>query len=380
MQSLILQQPQVWISGRWYDRMNLPDDPWNNGNDYTIEQLADFRVPELNDLLEYAGVVRRRTIDFLENLTPEKSEEVVAQEEFGGDPSVPDMNALEEKFRYRDFMHFMETWVWKNQFLREYDDFTLLSEAVARDLADQYILYAEVSFSMDRFLNKDLTMPGLVQAVRAGLSKVPEIDINLVIDLVRDNGPENATEKLSEIIELTEFGILGIGLGGVEPSYPPELFTDAYEKARQAGLHTTAHAGEAAGPESIWGAINSLKVERIGHATRAIEDEKLVDYLAEHSIPLEICPISNVKTGVVGSIKQHPVRYYYDRNIPVSINTDDPKMFGNSLAEEYEALANDLGFIRDEIRTMLFNAVRTSFLSDDKKRELAGKLINHPDW
>ncbi|UCD09610.1 MAG: adenosine deaminase [Dehalococcoidales bacterium] len=299
---------------------------------------------------------------------------------YGGDPSVPDIYALEKKFQYRNFMHFMETWVWKNQFLREYEDFTLLSEAVARDLASQNILYAEVSFSMDRFLNKDLTMPRLVEAVRKGLSKVPEIDINLIIDLVRDHGPENAAEKLPEIIEFTEFGVIGIGLGGIEQSHPPELFTEVYEKARRAGLHATAHAGEDAGPDSIWSAIINLKVERIGHGTRAIEDEILVDYLVEHSIPIEICPISNVKTGVVDSIKKHPVRYYYDRNIPVSINTDDPEMFGNSLAEEYEILANNLGFIRDEIRTMLFNAVRTSFLSDDKKRELASRLINHRDW
>ena len=299
---------------------------------------------------------------------------------YGGDPSVPDIAALEEKFRYRDFMHFLETWLWKNQFLREYEDFTFLSEAVARDLVSQNILYAEVFFSSSRFFNKDLTMSRLAEAVRAGLSKVPEIDINLIIDLVRDNGLENAARILPEIVESKEFGIIGIGLGGNEKQYPPELFTEVYETARQAGLHTTAHAGEAAGPESIWSAINNLKVERIGHGTWAIEDEKLVDYLAEHSIPLELCPISNVKTGVVESIKKHPVRYYYDRNIPVSINTDDPKMFGNSMAEEYEKLANELGFIRDEIRTMLFNAVRTSFLSDDKKRELAGRLINNPDW
>ncbi|OGN90289.1 MAG: adenosine deaminase [Chloroflexi bacterium RBG_13_46_14] len=299
---------------------------------------------------------------------------------YGGGPSVPDINALEEKFRYRDFMHFLETWVWKNRFLREYEDFTFLSEAVARDLVSQNILYAEVFFSMSRFINNNLTVTGLAEAVRAGLSRVPEIDINLIIDLVRDNGPENAERILPDIIEAREFGVIGIGLGGAEQLYPPELFTDVFEKARRAGLQTTAHAGEAAGPESIWSAINNLKIERIGHATRAIEDEKLVDYLAEHSIPLEICPISNVKTGVVESIKKHPVRYYYDRNIPVTINTDDPKMFGNSLAEEYEILANDLGFIRDEIRTMLFNAVRTSWLPDNKKRGLAGRLINHPDW
>ena len=301
-------------------------------------------------------------------------------QKYGGDPSVPDMNALEEKFKYRDFMHFLETWLWKNQFLREYEDFTFLSEAVARDLASQNILYAEVFFSSSRFQNRNLTVPRLVEAVRAGLSKVPEIDINLIVDLVRDNGPENAARILPEIIESKEFGVIGIGLGGAEQQFPPELFTGVYEKAHQAGLHTTAHAGEAAGPESIWSAINNLKIERIGHATRAIEDEKLVDYLAEHSIPLEICPISNVKTGVVSSIKQHPVRYYYNRNIPVSINTDDPKMFGNSLAEEYESLANELGFTGDEIRTMLFNTVRTSWLPDDKKRELAGRMINHPDW
>ncbi|HEY93838.1 MAG TPA: adenosine deaminase [Dehalococcoidia bacterium] len=301
-------------------------------------------------------------------------------QKYGGDTSVPDISTLEEKFKYRDFMHFLETWVWKNQFLREYEDFTFLSEAVACDLASQNILYAEVFFSSSRFRNEDLTIQGLAEAVRTGLSRITEIEINLIIDLVRDNGPENAVEILPGIIESKEFGVIGIGLGGNEKSYPPHLFTDIYEKARQAGLHTTAHAGEAAGPESIWSAINNLKVDRIGHGTRSIEDEKLVDYLAEHGIPLEICPISNVKTGVVESIKKHPVRYYYDRNVPVSINTDDPKMFGNSLAEEYEILAKELGFIRDEIRTMLFNAVRTSFLSDDKKRELASKLINHPEW
>jgi adenosine deaminase len=185
---------------------------------------------------------------------------------------------------------------------------------------------------------------------------------------------------MPDIIEAREFGVIGVGLGGTEQSYSPNLFSDVFEQARKAGLHTTAHAGEAAGPESIWAAIKDLEVERIGHAPRAIEDEKLVDYITEHSIPIEICLLSNVKTGVVESIENHPVRYYYDRIIPISINTDDPKMFGNSLAEEYETLAGTFGFIRDEIRTCLFNAVRTCWLPKDKKGELASRLINHPDW
>ncbi len=301
-------------------------------------------------------------------------------QKYGGDPSVPDFSSLEKKFEYRDFMHFLDTWNWKNQFLREYEDFTFLSEAVARDLADQNVLYAEVFFSSSRFANKNIKTQKLAEAIRKGLSRVPEIEINLIVDLVRDNGPENADRILPDIIEAKEFGIIGIGLGGAEQLYPQELFVDVFEKARQAGLHTTAHAGEAAGPESIRGAVDSLKVERIGHGTRAVEDERLVDYLAEHSIPIEICLLSNVKTGIVETVEKHPVRYYYDRNIPISINTDDPKMFGNSLAQEFETLSTVFGFIRDEIRTLLFNAVRTSWLPEDKKRELAGRLINHPDW
>ena len=124
----------------------------------------------------------------------------------------------------------------------------------------------------------------------------------------------------------------------------------------------------AAGPESIWGAIKSLKVERIGHGTRAIEDELLVDYVAQHRIPIEICLLSNVKTKAVESIEKHPVRHYFDRGIPISISTDDPKMFGNSLAEEYHVLETKLGFSREEIRTIILQAIEASWLSEDRKR------------
>ena len=113
----------------------------------------------------------------------------------------------------------------------------------------------------------------------------------------------------------------------------PGPFKAVYQRARELGFHTSAHAGEAAGAESIWGAIRELQVERIGHGTRAEEDETLLDYLAEKKIPLEMCPISNVRTGVVSSITEHPVRRYFERVIVVTINSDDPKMFGNSLAE-----------------------------------------------
>ena len=201
-------------------------------------------------------------------------------QKYGGESSVPNLQALRGKFHYSDFPHFIETWVWKNQFLREYEDFTFIAEAVARDLASQNIRYAETFFAPSDFARHGLETQKLAEAIRVGLSRVPQTEIALITDLVRDRGLENAAKNLAEINEVKELGIIGITIGGSEQDYPPEPFTHIYEKARQLGFHTSAHAGEAAGPESIWGAIHSLKVERIGHGTRAIEDNALVDYLA----------------------------------------------------------------------------------------------------
>lgn len=301
-------------------------------------------------------------------------------QKYGGEPSVPNLQALKEKFQYRDFPHFIQTWVWKNQFLREYEDFTLIAEEVARDLASQNILYAEAIFSPSRFACHGLETQRLSEAIRTGLSKVPEIEITLIAGFVRDLGIENAAKNLAEINEARESGIVGITIGGLEPGHPPEPFAAIYEKARRLGFHTSAHAGEAAGAESIWGAINSLKVERIGHGTRAIEDPILVDYIAEHRIPIEICLISNVKTKVVESIQKHPVRHYFDQGIPISINTDDPKMFGNSLSEEYQVLETELAFSRDEIRKIILQSIEASWLPENNKLELVKTFRADPEW
>jgi adenosine deaminase len=299
---------------------------------------------------------------------------------YGGDPSIPDLKALERKFHYRDFPHFLETWVWKNNFLREYGDFTFFSEAVARDLARQNIRYAEVFYSPSDFFRHGLKTQRLTEAIRKGLSRVPNIKVSLVTDFCRNYGPENAARVLVEISDVKDLGVIGVTIGGSEQDYPPEPFAEVYEKARQLGFHTSAHAGEAAGAESIRGAIRSLKVERVGHGTRAYEDDSLMDYLAEHRIPLEVCPLSNVKTGVVASLKNHPIRTYFERGIIITVNTDDPKMFGNSLATEYEALEAELGFSRDDMRTLILNGIQASWLSADEKKKLAETFQKDPAW
>ncbi len=301
-------------------------------------------------------------------------------QKYGGDPEVPDFPALEKRFQYRDFLHFLQTWNWKNGFLREYEDFKLISEAFASDLASQNIRYAEVFFSPSDFLRHGLETQKLTDSIRAGLSLVPQTEIALVMDVVRDRGIENAARHLAEINELKRLGVIGITIGGNEKAYPPEIFAPVYEKARQLDFHTSAHAGEAAGPESIWGAIRTLRVDRIGHGTRAIEDAALVDYLVENGIPLEVCPISNVRTRVVESIYQHPVRRYFEKGLGMSINTDDPKMFGNSLADEYRVLQDELGFSRDEIRQLILQGIRTSWLPETRKKDMAASFQNDPNW
>jgi len=301
-------------------------------------------------------------------------------QKYGGDPAVPNLEALQRKFQYRDFPHFIETWVWKNRFLREYEDFTLIAEAVAKNLVRQNVKYAEMFYTPSDFFRHGLEVQKLTAAIRTGLGRVKQIETALILDFCRDRGAENADRNLDAVNKVKQLGVIGVGIGGSEQNYPPEPFAGVYEKARQLGFHTGAHAGEAAGPESIWGAIRSLKVERIGHGTRAIEDETLVRYLAEKQIPLECCPLSNVRTGVVKSIETHPVKKFFDAGLLVTVNTDDPAMFGNSLAEEYQLLEERLGFSRDEVRTLILNGIEASWLAEKRKQVMTDSFCKDKDW
>ena len=296
-------------------------------------------------------------------------------EKYGGDPDVHSLEDLKERFRYKDFEQFIETWSWKNQFLREYEDFRHIAAAVGADLQGQNILYAELFYSPSLFGRYGLETGKLTEAVRSGLSEVDGTEIALVADLVRDYGPERELTTLEELADVQEHGVVGIGIGGTEPMYPPEPFAQLFERARQLGFHTNAHAGEAAGPESIWGAIRALQVERIGHGTRAEEDPALVESLAERRLPLEMCPLSNCCTNTVSSHADHPIRRYHDAGIPVTVNTDDPRMFGNSLALELQALVDSHHFMPEELHELTLNAIDASWASEEKKKDLVQRVL-----
>jgi len=289
----------------------------------------------------------------------------------GGDPAAPTEQALRERLTYPDFPAFIDAWIWKNGFLRRYEDFAFVAEAVAASLAQQNIRYAELFFSPSRFAERGLTTAGLAAAIRSGFARAPEVTLYLIADLVRDHGPRRAAATLAEVVEVAdEAGILGIGLGGSEHLHPPEPFAPVFEAARKAGLRTGAHAGEAAGAASVRGAVEALRVDRIGHALRAEEDMSVVDLLARAGAALELCPLSNLATGVIERIEDHPVRRYWERGLTITINTDDPGMFHNSLAGEYAVLMDVFGFTRAEIRRLAAAALEAAWCGPEEKARL----------
>jgi adenosine deaminase len=299
---------------------------------------------------------------------------------YGGDRAIKTREDLERALVYRDFRGFLKMWVWMIGYLREYDDYTLIGEAVARDLARQKIRYVEGFFSPPDYRRSTLDPQRVTDALRTGVNRVSSIEIALVADLVRDRGVEHARNLLERMGEVRNHGVIGIGIGGWEPGFPPELFEATFERARALGFRTTAHAGEAAGAASVWGAVRALRVDRIGHATRAAEDPELVKHLAARRIPLELCPLSNVRTGTIKSVEAHPLRQYFDAGIPVSLNTDDPLFFGNSLAMELESAQRAHRFTRDEIRRLMLSSIEATWLSAERKKRLAADFQRDPSW
>ena len=242
------------------------------------------------------------------------------------------------------------------------------------------MVHVEAFFSPADFAHHNLEPQRIAEAIRTGLSRVDGISVSLVADLVRDFGAESGMRTLEQIAEVLDTGIIGIGLGGSEHVAPPEPFAPVFARSRQLGLHTTAHAGEAAGPASVWGVLEALEVERIGHGIRAVEDPALVAHLAQSRVPLEVCPVSNLRTGVVRDPRRHPVRELVDQGVPVTIASDDPEMFETSLANEHLLLRRELGFSRDAVRQLILAGIDASWASNETQEELRRRLTADPAW
>ncbi len=178
----------------------------------------------------------------------------------------------------------------------------------------------------------------------------------------------------SVAIEGKDDGVVALGLGGAEVDGPPEPFAPWFERARGEGLHSAPHAGETAGPESIWGALQALAAERIGHGVRAVEDPGLVDYLVQHHIPLEISPTSNVRLGVYCDYPACPLSQLHIRGAIVTVNSDDPVLFNTTLTDEVALLVDPFGLSVAAIDNILCNAVRYSFLPPARRHRLEAEF------
>jgi len=285
---------------------------------------------------------------------------------------------LQERFRFIDFDNFIKTWFWKNQYFREPEDFYQSTYKAIAALTEQNIIALEAFFSPWDFIENKTTVPEIIEATiegkKAAESKF-EIVVNLIADVVRDHGYKTAPDRLAELVPYRQ-DICAIGLGGSEAQYPNVLFQEVFDTARQQGFHVVAHAGEASGAKSIWDALRFLKAERIGHGVRAIENASLMEYLAEHKVPLEICPTSNLKTKIVPDIALHPMRQMYAEGIPLTINSDDPTMFGTTLTEEFQLICQHLGFGSRDLQQFTLNALQASFFPE-KTKAILKKKIDH---
>jgi adenosine deaminase len=286
---------------------------------------------------------------------------------------------LEALFVYKDFSNFLDIWTWKNTFIREYDDFSYIAAEVVKDLIDQNYRYVEFFFTPLDHVKKGIEPQRLLEALYNGAKdSFNQIAVNFIFDIGRDYGPEKGMAILEQMKEVESFNLTGMGMGGTEHLYPPEPFKNVYRKARDYGFQTTVHAGEAAGPASIWEALKNLDPDRIGHGTRIIEDNGLLNYVKERKIPIELCPISNVKTGVVRNLLDHPIKKYYNNNLNIFINTDDPRMFNTSLENEFVQLEN-IGFNKKDLKVLIENAINSAWCDEDAKNNLRMEIDDYYD-
>jgi adenosine deaminase/aminodeoxyfutalosine deaminase len=238
-------------------------------------------------------------------------------------------------------------------------------------LEAQNILHAEVIVSVGVCLWRKQDFAEIFEGLDRGRQRGEKdfgISLLWIFDAIRQFGAEKAEKVRDLAIQFRDRGVAAFGIGGDEIAGPPEWFTSVYARAAEHGLHLTAHAGESAGPDSIWGALN-LKAERIGHGLTAEKDPELIEELAERQVPIEICVTSNLRTGCCAELAQHPVRRYFDQGLMLTLNSDDPAMFRTSLVEEYALAQEAFAFTNEHLRELARNSFEASFLPAEKKIE-----------
>ncbi len=274
------------------------------------------------------------------------------------DPALTDAE-IAGAYEFQNFGGFIGAFKWVAQRLRSPHDYALVTAALCQRLYEADIIYAEITLAAGVVLWKGQDLPAIYAAARGAAVESP-VEVKWNLDSIRHFGADLAQQVAEFAATEQSNGVVSIGIGGDELAGPAVWFAEVYKFAAEHGLRLTAHAGETAGPESIWSALE-IGAERIGHGIRAIDDPVLVRHLAQHQIPLEVSITSNVRTGAVASLALHPLRKLFDAGVPVTLNTDDPALFGTTLAREFEIARQEFHFTESELNQLRANAWRFRF-------------------
>ena len=299
-----------------------------------------------------------------------------------GERGIKSASELKERLAYSDFAGFLRAWTWMNSLVQKEEDFESIAYSVMRALSEHGVSYVEAFYSPGDYQEQKLSPTGITENVIRGVRRAEQrfgIRCQLIVDLVRNFGPAYGQGLVKGLEGYLDKGLIGVGLGGSEDRYPAEPYGRVYADAKKRGYRLTAHAGEVTGAPSIWAAVKKLRVERIGHGLRAYEDQQLVSFLKKSQIPLEMCVTSNIKTRACMSLASHPIRKYFQEGLMVTANSDDPTFFETTITDEYLTLARGFRFAPNELRRIVLNAVKSSFLAEKEKERMELEFANRLD-
>ena len=303
------------------------------------------------------------------------------------DSKVPvDPEALAAYFSFTDFAHFIQVYLSVVGLIRTPEDVRLLTYEVARELGRQQVRYAELTITPYSSTRRGIDARAFMDAIEDA-RKAAEAELGVVLrwcfDIPGEAGLEAAEEttRLATDDRLRPEGLVSFGLGGPEIGVPRPQFKPYFDRAVAAGLRSVPHAGETTGPQTVWDALLDLSAERIGHGTSSAQDPKLLAHLAEHRIPLEVCPTSNIATRAVRTLDEHPIKEFVRAGVIVTVNSDDPPMFSTDLNNEYAVAARLLALDERGLAALAKNAVEASFLDPAGKSKLAAEIDSYTtDW
>jgi aminodeoxyfutalosine deaminase len=305
--------------------------------------------------------------------------ELAARHPAAGVPT--DTDELREFFAFRDFAHFIEVYLAVVDLVRTPEDVHVLTYEVAREMAlEQRLRYVELTCTPYTSVLRGIPIEAYTEAIEDA-RVAAERDFGLVMrwiyDIPGESGVPAAEATLAYALDHAPDALVGFGLGGPEIGVPRPQFQPHFDAARAAGLRSVPHAGETTGPETVWDAIRLLGAERIGHGTSAVTDPDLLEHLAESGIVLEVCPTSNVATRAVDTLDEHPLRTFVEAGVPVTINSDDPPMFGTTLNGEYAVAARLLGLDEAGVADLARAAVRASFAPQDVRTRILAEIDDY---